>query len=81
MATESERKRSAELVRETARKLGENFDSVLILATSHDQEGSIRFEFGVGNYYARIGQVREFIIQMDEEIRQQKRQQMREDSP
>lgn len=81
MASESERKKSSELVRETARKLGENFDSVLILATSHDEAGTIRYEFGVGNYYARLGQLREFIIQMDEEIRQQKREQMREDSP
>ena len=42
--------------------LGEHFDSVLILATRHEEAGTINIELGTGNVFARLGQVREYLI-------------------
>lgn len=41
--------------------LGRNFDSVQIIATRHGEEGTINAAWGEGNYYARVGSVREWL--------------------
>ena len=43
-----------------AKQLGEHFDTVQIFATRHESgehDGTLRFHVGVGNWYARFGQV------------------------
>jgi hypothetical protein len=52
-------------VREAAEALGEHFDAVIIFATRYESElasGTIRVSHGTGNWYARYGQVREWIV-------------------
>ena len=53
----------AGILQDVASRLGEHFDTVQILATSHDERGTFGLKAGVGNWYARQGQAREFIQQ------------------
>jgi hypothetical protein len=62
----------ADLIEKHARELSEHFDTVQILATRHDpanEDGTIYFAIGVGNFYARYGQAVEWIIAQDERTR------------
>lgn len=47
--------------------LGEHFDTVQIFVTRYPSEsgGTVHARLGSGNYYARIGQVKEWIITED----------------
>ncbi len=52
--------------------LGEYFDAVHIFATRHEageEGGTIKVQKGVGNWYARYGQIHEFMITTDEDAR------------
>lgn len=42
-------------------ELGEHFDAVQILVSTHDPEGTEAFARGLGNWYARQGMAREFV--------------------
>lgn len=53
--------------------LGEHFDTVHIFASRHipgDENGTAIFNRGSGNWCARVGHIKEFIIYEDERIRQ-----------
>jgi len=57
------------MVRQHAEQLGEHFDSVQIFATRHEPGslgGTVTVHLGVGNYYARYGQVCEWMVKQDE---------------
>lgn len=45
----------------------ERFDSVQVFATRHEptEGGTVRIEIGRGNLYARVGQIREWLIRED----------------
>ncbi len=63
----------AALIWKALHSLGEHFDSVHIFATRHEPaeaKGTITFNDGVGNWYARYGQIREWLLQADESSRQ-----------
>lgn len=45
------------------RKLGEHFDSVQIMVSDTDTNGTRSFRRGIGNWYARQGMAHEFIQQ------------------
>lgn len=71
MSTESN---NADLnrIKDAAQKLGEHFDSVQIFATrseSGELEGTLNFHVGVGNWFARYGQVKQWLIKEDEAAR------------
>jgi len=56
--------------------LGEHFDSVQIFATRHEsgeQGGTLKFSRGCGNFFARYGQIHEWIIKQDESARNEVR--------
>lgn len=59
------------IIREIAEKLGEHFDSVQIFCTRYESDecGTISAKWGIGNWFSRIGQVREWIARHDEESR------------
>jgi len=59
------------MVEDSADRLMEHFDSVRIFVTVHrgDKESTKGITKGRGNYYAQIGQVREFIIRDDKQTR------------
>jgi len=70
MSEDQELQDALELLKKAARSLGEHFDSVQIYCTRHiPDEGAESFNFGIGNWYARYGQVAEWMIKQDEDAR------------
>jgi hypothetical protein len=64
--------RDMDLIMKAAQALGENFDAVQIFVSRHEPEvekGTIRASAGVGNWYARVGQVGEWLMRHEEEVR------------
>lgn len=54
--------------------LRDHFDSVQIYCTRYDgAEGTTEIAKGTGNWFARLGQIREWLIKMDEERRDHSR--------
>ena len=52
--------------------LGEHFESVHIFVSTHQPAevgGTVHASAGVGNWYSRYGQIREWIIRTEEETR------------
>lgn len=61
--------RDLEMVKKATESLGEHFDSVLILTTRYDPaaaDGTVNINYGCGNWFARYGQCREYLIKCDE---------------
>lgn len=56
------------LVKDSAAKLIEHFDTVQIFVTRHrgDLETTQSFEYGEGNFYARLGHITEWISMQDQ---------------
>lgn len=69
-----------ERLRDAANALGEHFDTVQILVTRHEEgeTGTVNASWGTGNWFARFGQVREWVIKSEERSRELIR---RDDSP
>lgn len=72
-----------ERIEKVAQVLGEHFDTVQIFATRHEpgakDAGTYRFSAGCGNWYARYGQVREWMLMQDEMAREKARRRYNED--
>jgi len=52
--------------------LGEHFDTVQILTTRHEEGsdgGTVNVSLGSGNWFARYGQCREWLIKQEERTR------------
>jgi len=66
--SESDEAEINKLVKDAAVKLAEHFDCVQILVTKHKggEEVTQSFEHGVGNFYARLGHVREWLCLQDQ---------------
>lgn len=59
-------------LRKHVEQLGEHFDSVSIFCTRHEPEtedGTIQISDGCGNWFARYGQVREWLLRSEERSR------------
>ena len=56
-----------EMVKAAVDKLGEHFDTVHIFTTRHEPTdgGTFNITYGVGNWFARYGQAREFVVKSD----------------
>jgi hypothetical protein len=71
MSTESEtavrEDEDLRILRNAAARLMEHFDTVHIFATRHigSDEGTIAAQHGEGNWYARRGQVGEWLVKQD----------------
>lgn len=66
--------RDLEMVKDACNELGEHFDSVMILTTRYDPaaaDGTVNINYGCGNWFARYGQVREFLAKCEERTRVQ----------
>lgn len=62
-----------ELVKKHVEALGEHFDSVHIFCTRHEageENGTVQLNQYAGNFFARYGQVREWLIRQEEQSRQ-----------
>jgi hypothetical protein len=61
------------IMRQHVEQLGEHFDSVQIFATRHEagiEDGTVSCNLGSGNWFARYGQVKEWLVKRDEQMRQ-----------
>lgn len=59
-------------VRQAAQALAEYYDSVQIFASrdeSGEHEGTVNVHIGVGNWFARYGQVKDWVIKIEEQTR------------
>lgn len=59
-------------VREACEKLQEHFDSVQIFCTRHESgelEGTVNIQLGLGNWFARYGQVVHWMSEQDQDSR------------
>lgn len=68
----SEETKDLTMVREHLEQLGEFFDAVCIFASRYEsggEQGTIHVNMGTGNYFTRIGQVRDWLIREDEVTR------------
>lgn len=73
MTEENEKDADAlhEMVKVTADKLGEHFDSVIVIATKdYNYSGNyVRFSSNSGSYHASLGAVHEYLACQDERAR------------
>lgn len=70
------------LVDRITAELGEHFESVRIFASYKSEQGTgntIGFNSGVGNLYAQLGQVREWLLKQDEFVRADARENWKAD--
>jgi len=49
--------------------LMEHFDTIQVFGTRETEEGTQTYTSGAGNWYARYGQVKEWMIKQDEFVR------------
>jgi hypothetical protein len=69
MADEAEQ--DMDVLRRHAAMLGEHFDTIQIFVTRHvaEDDDTITAHYGTGHWLARLGQVRDWVIQQDERVR------------
>lgn len=74
------RDEECELIRANCNQLMEHFDSVQIFVTRNapEQSGTVHLGRGEGNYFARLGQVRAWLVKEEEGLREEIR---KEDNP
>ena len=80
--TDGEKREMKEIVDRAASQLSEHFDSVLILVTKNTEDGNgntAGYEAGRGNFYAQLGQVREWLAMQDQYQRNEANRRDRED--
>lgn len=73
----SDREADLERVKVAAQSLGEHFDSVQIFVTRHaayEENGTIKVNYGEGNWFSRYGQIAEWMLCTDERIRKEVRE-------
>jgi hypothetical protein len=63
-----------ERLKKAVSELGEHFDTVQIFATRYQsegegEEGTVNANYGAGNWFARMGFVRDWLIKQDEYTR------------
>lgn len=58
-----------DLIEAHANMLARHFDSVQIICTRHDADGSNIYAGGRGNWFARAGSIREWLTREDEKSR------------
>lgn len=70
-------------LQQACESLGEHFDSIQIFATRHDPDrgngGTTNASWGSGNWFARKGQIEEWLLKQDERSRIEVRQSEKED--
>lgn len=76
--TPEDRERNVAILRKACEQLGETFDTVQIFVTRHEageHDGTINIHYGSGNWFARYGQVKNWMIRADEQERNTTREQ------
>lgn len=73
--------RDTELVQRAAEQLGEHFDTVQIFVSRHmpaEADGTFTTQWGVGNWFARAGQIAEWVNANEEHTREKVRRDFKE---
>lgn len=71
--------KDVERLKAATASLGEHFDSVQIFCTRHESgemDGTLKVKDGAGNWYARYGQIQEWLLIEEERARIQIRKDM-----
>jgi len=74
---DSQQKEDMDLVEKACIGLGEHFDTVMIFATrleAGELDGTVNINFGSGNWFARYGQVKAWIVKQEERDRKHVRE-------
>lgn len=71
MDLERQKRDDLDRLKEACRSLIEHFDTVQIFGTRHEgsRDATIEALWGQGNWHARYGQVRQWVIEMEHQIR------------
>lgn len=71
MSEETKEDADVAMVRGHVNALSEHFDSVQIFCTRYenDKDGTISVQLGAGNYHARNGHIRDWLIKEEEATR------------
>lgn len=80
----SDKDLEVELLKKHTEALGEHFDTVHIFATKYDaavEEGTITYNYGSGNWYARYGQICEWMVKQNEVTRISERRKYDDNNP
>lgn len=68
---DGEKDEDLSLVKSVCEKLGEHFDTVQVFATRFDGEmGTVNVNWGSGNWFARRGQISDWLLKENESSRQ-----------
>lgn len=81
----TEEQREVDLLKNATLNLGEHFETVQIFVTRHQSEteddtGTVNLNYGIGNWFVRIGFVKDWVIRQDEWTRCYARNKDKEDS-
>ncbi len=80
MSEEDQGELDLNLCRKATDALREHFDTVQIFVTRHEgTDGTVNVAFGSGNWFARKGQVSEWLEKEDEATREMTRARLKED--
>lgn len=74
---QAQEKTDLAIVKSAIDRLGEHFCTCQIFVTRHQPESdgaTMNLAYGSGNWFARYGQVKEWIVRRDEESRQTQRE-------
>ncbi len=77
MSAEQQKQDDA-LIEQALKLLSEHFDAVLIFVSRHEPgelDGTLKMSRGAGNFYARYGQAKEWVIMEEEGMREHLRNQ------
>lgn len=71
--SELSKEQELEMLKRAAESLGEHFETVQIFTTRHEagnENGTVHLAWGAGNWFARYGHVRNWLIMEDESSRE-----------
>lgn len=54
------------LLKATSARLSEHFDTVQIFVTRQTSDGTVNCQWGSGNWFARYGQIKQWLVKEDE---------------
>jgi hypothetical protein len=80
MSTPEKRAADIQRVREAIVTLGEHFDTVQVFVTRHEageSDGTEHIGLGAGNFFARYGQIHQWMAANDQEARELTKRQIR----
>lgn len=68
MNEDEDKDQELEVVKQHVAQLSEHFDSVQIFCTRHvnNDVGTVHIHYGAGNFFARYGQIKSWLLKTDE---------------